>query len=75
MSPQTIPWIICGASCILPFLIGTGAFWGWCSILNRFPSREVITHTDEDGRKHITTHWIWLTREERKFRKQPEDKE
>ncbi|MBE3117659.1 MAG: hypothetical protein IMZ50_02745 [Candidatus Atribacteria bacterium] len=75
MSPETIPWLLCGAFCLVPLLIGTGAFVGWCQITNRVPSRDVSAWVDEDEKKHVRTEWTWLTREEKKFRGQKEEEE
>jgi hypothetical protein len=75
MSPSTIPYLLCGGFCILPFLIGTGAFLGWCQLTNRIPSRDISTWIDEEGRKHVRTELITLTREERKIMRQPEEEE
>lgn len=75
MNPQTIPWLFCSAICILPFMIGTGAFFAWSQFTNRVPYRDVSTFEDDDGCRHVRTEWVMLTREEIKFRKQPEDKE
>jgi hypothetical protein len=75
MSPSSIPWLLCGAFCVVPLLIGTGSFFAFCQITNRIPSREVTIWVDEDEKKHVRTEWIWLTREEKKFRSQLEEKE
>jgi hypothetical protein len=75
MTPQTIPWLLCGALCIMPLLIGTLAFFAWSQFTNRIPTRDVSEFTDEDGRKHVVTEWAMLTRQERKAAKEPEVKE
>jgi hypothetical protein len=75
MSPEAIPWLLCGAVCIGPALIGIGSYFLMIQITNRIPTREVTTFIDVDGRKHFHTEWTWLTREERKFRNKPEEKE
>lgn len=75
MSPNTIPWLLCGASCLLPLLVGTGSFFAWCLFTNRIPSRDVSNWMDDEGRKHVRTEWVMLSREERKFRNQPEEEE
>lgn len=75
MSPETIPFLLCGVTCILPILIGTGSFFAWCQITNRFPAREISNWKDDEGRTHVETSWTWLTREEKKFRNQKEEEE
>jgi len=75
MNPEAIPWLLCGTFCILPLMIGTGSFFAWCLVLNRFPSREVSTFLDEEGKKHVHTEWTWLTRYENYLRSQSEEKE
>lgn len=74
MSPETIPWLLCGAICILPLLIGIGSYFAMIQITSRFPLREVSTWTDKNKRKHTQTEWSWQTREDKKFRDK-EDKE
>jgi hypothetical protein len=73
MSPDAIPWILCSVICIIPAAIGTGAFFGWSQFTNRIPTRIVYKFLDDDGREHTVTEWVMLTREEKKFRKQPEE--
>lgn len=75
MSPQTIPWLLCGAFCIVPLLIGTGSFFAWCMITDRNPVREISNWIDEDGRKHTSTEWMMLTRDDKKSRNQKEEEE
>jgi hypothetical protein len=75
MSPSAIPWILCGAFCLVPLLIGTGSFFAWCQLTDRIPSREVSIWVDDEGRKHTRTELVMLTREERKFRDKPEEQE
>ena len=75
MSPEAIPWILCSSICIIPALVGTSAYFAWTLFTNRSPSRDVSTWQDDQGRKHITTEWIMLSREEKKFRNQTEVKE
>jgi len=75
MNPDAIPWLLCGGACFLPAMIGTGVFFAWTMFTNRNPSRDVSTWVDDEGRTHTVTDWIMLTRQERKFRSQPEEKE
>jgi hypothetical protein len=75
MSPETIPWLLCGSICILPALIGTGVYFAWVTFTNRLPSRDISNYVDADGRKHTVTDWSMITRQEKNFRTQPEEKE
>jgi hypothetical protein len=75
MSPTLIPWLLCGALCILPLMVGTGVFFAWCQFTNRIPSRDMAEYLDDDGHKHVRTEWVMLTRQERKFRLEPEEPE
>ena len=75
MTPETIPWLLCGAVCLLPLLVGVTAFFALVTITNRNPSMDVSNWKDEEGRKHIHAELVMLTREEKKFRNQPEEDE
>jgi hypothetical protein len=72
MSPETIPWILCGALCLVPVLIGSVTFFLWTQLTNRLPSRDVSVTVDADGRKHTITDWSMLAREEKKIRREEE---
>jgi len=67
MSPEAIPWILCGSLCLLPALIGSGVFYSLSLFLNRYPTRDTTTYLDDDGRKHVVTEWAMLTREEKRL--------
>jgi hypothetical protein len=68
MSPETIPWILCGSVCLLPILIGSITFFLWVQLTNRIPTRDVSSWVDTENRRHLTTEWSMLTREEIKLR-------
>ena len=65
MSPELIPWLLCGAFCVLPFLVGTGAYYGLRVFSNRSPVRE-ITRYEENGRSVVRTEWSMASREDKK---------
>jgi hypothetical protein len=75
MKPETIPWLLCGAVCILPFLIGLGAFYGMRLFTNRYPVREISRYNDSNGRQVVRTEWSMLAREDKHVHDQPEGKE
>jgi hypothetical protein len=66
MSPQTIPWILCSALCLLPIAIGSGTYAAWKIFTNRYPTLDTSGYTDSDNRKHVLIEFVMLTREERK---------
>jgi hypothetical protein len=75
MNPSAIPWLLCGVLCLLPICVGSGSYWLLCMITNRHFAWERSVHVDEDGIKHSHVELTWLTHEELKMRKQPEEKE
>jgi hypothetical protein len=75
MTPETIPWILCGALCLLPVALGFGSYQFMCLVTNRHFAWEHSVHTDEDGIKHVHSELTWLTREERKSRGKQEEEE
>ena len=75
MNPTLVPWLACGALCIVPLMVGTGTFFGWIFFTNRNPSRDVTEWTDDEDHKHVKTEWVMLTRQEKKFHQQPEEEE
>lgn len=75
MSPQAIPWLLCGALCLLPLCVGSGSFFILGVITNRHFTLERSVHMDEDGIKHIHTELTWLTREELKSRRRKVEEE
>jgi hypothetical protein len=75
MSPQAIPWLLCGALCLLPLVVGSGSFILLRFITNQHPTLERSSHVDEDGIKHTIIELTSLTREELKVHKHEEEKE
>jgi hypothetical protein len=73
MSPQMIPWLLCGALCLLPLCVGSGSFWILSFITNRHFTLERSVHIDENKIKHSHFELTWLTREERKSRGKVEE--
>jgi hypothetical protein len=45
------------------------------AIANKYPTLERTSYIDDTGRKRIHLELVWLTKEEKKFRSKPEDKE
>ena len=72
MSPELIPWLLCGAFCVLPFLVGTGAYYGLRVFSNRSPVRE-ITRYEENGRTVVRTEWSMASREDKNARAQVQE--
>ena len=72
MSPEAIPFLLCGLFCVLPFLVGTGAYYAWRIFSSRNPVRE-ITRYEENGRSVIRTEWSMATREDKQVRAQVEE--
>jgi len=75
MSPQMIPLLLLCALCLLPICVGVGAFYLMSFFMNRLPTKDTHEFKDEAGRKHTVTDWSMLSRQERKFHKEPEVKE
>lgn len=75
MSPQAIPWLLLCSLCLLPMVVGSGAFFLLRFITNQHPTMERSSRVDEDGIKHTTVELTWLTREELKIHKREEEKE
>jgi len=72
MSPELIPWLLCGGFCVLPFLVGTGAYYGLRVFSNRSPVRE-ITRYEENGRSVVRTEWSMASREDKNAQAQVQD--
>jgi len=75
MSPEIIPWLMCSGLCILPLLIGTGAYYFWIFFTNKIPTRNQVNYIDDDGRKHTITEWVMLSRKDKKELTRPEELE
>jgi len=75
MSPSAIPWLLCGALCLLPLVVGSGSFFLLSLITNRHFTLERSVSVDENDIKHVHTELTWLTREELKIHKHEEEEE
>ena len=67
MSPQTIPWILCGGLCVLPVFLMIVTFQFLSLVTNRHFALERSVHVDKNQIKHVHMELTWLTREERKL--------
>lgn len=72
MNPNAVPWLLCGALCILPLGLGTAAWFAWQVITNRYPVRQVSRY-EEGGRTVVRTEWSLITREDKRALRKDDD--
>lgn len=66
MSPQTIPWILCGALCLFPAFVASITYRALMVLSKRNPTIETTAHIDDLGRRHVLLELVMLSRAERK---------
>lgn len=62
--PQTIPWLFCGALCMLPFIVGISAYQISHAFAKRVP-RWTWDKIERDGRTVRTLEYSLITREKK----------